>query len=119
MLALHQNRFVAGGAIVLAAIALTTIRVLFDYLVPTSSPLGLVVAAIPLAIAVVAILAGFEWITNLPGNQPRAEKSLTVTFPRTQKRLIHAAYGDGAALSICGDSDVALAGGKVVVAGRG
>jgi hypothetical protein len=62
MALVQQKKIVVAGALFVTALLLTTVSALFNEVTQTGSVIALSLMLIPLALAVVALLAGFHWI---------------------------------------------------------
>ncbi|HTQ40320.1 MAG TPA: hypothetical protein VMJ32_14945 [Pirellulales bacterium] len=97
----HQKtRLIGMGAVFVASVALTAIGILFDLFVPKGSVVGLLLAVLPLGCAVLAVLAGFHQMLEMPvrslGHAPKRATKLEKSLIGSTNQNYPAAQVNGA-----------------------
>jgi hypothetical protein len=88
-----QHKNVVGiGAVLIAATVLTGMGVVFNVLVQNESLVVLAAAIIPLGVAVLAVLAGFNWMLDRFGGDSELDKVQSVASTRHAAQAIRAIH---------------------------
>jgi len=82
MALMQQKKIVAAGALLVTALLLTAVSALFNEVTQAGSMIALILMLIPLAIAVVAVLAGFHWILEKWVDSENVDNVVTVAKQR-------------------------------------
>ena len=99
MTLIQRKNIVGTGAVLVAATVLTGIGAGFNVLVQNGSWVTQAVAAVPLGIAVLAVLVGFNWVLDRFGGDSMTDNARSVAYRRQSSQVVRASIDSGSAPS--------------------
>lgn len=97
MTLIHRKNVVGAGAVVAAATVLTGVGAAFNMLVQNDSWVMLAIAVVPLGMAVLAVLAGFNWVLDRFEGDSELDKVRSVASKSQAAQVVRASIDSGLA----------------------